>query len=1122
MAATVKITRKDGTTQTLEVKPGLKIEIRPGDVISIAGASATGAQTEGDNYILQLSGGEPAITLVNFVPSLIGDNATKLVFEDGTEIANLQAALNLVATAAGGAQEDDIRQAPEEYETDPFLVPPPPQGPLNQDFPFDELPTLEPLTGVPSEGEVNLPPDACDDMDMVMEGGMTRGNVITGEDPDEDPINIGMLWRDTDPEGDPLIIRCIEHEGVVYELSADGTSVSVVEGEPTHDWYYDDKSGVLKIISVKGGILEINLDGPNPDYENGESNGDQESVNGWEPSEGLTEIGDYKYTAPDSVRHLSIEDGIPLNDPMLGTMLSLQEILDLYDEVDLKAWEANGSEGSFEKKNVNFTLNGVQYKYSGIGVAGGGDFAETDFRPQDGEETDDGYIPTGGAESVKIHYEEPETEAYIGIGALFDGTVDGAPFDKGFVEKLHWEAFLNGESVGSGHVSGTDNGLVTLEILIEGGFDKIELTPVDNGAGDSGSNSDFLLMYVHGEHMDVMDDKFIYKIEDTAGNQDSAMLKISVKDDEPEGNDDMDMVDEGDMTHGNVVTGEDPDTEPNMLQADDFGQDSEGAFIYKIEHNGQEYGMANADEDGNVMIQTELGGLLKFNLLTGEYWYEAPKSLVHKALKLSAEFKSEDAGFDNTLGYVILDDMGNPTTGQIMFASSDASAGDMFMTDLVGVTEDQVAFFLIPDGNDLNGGLANGDEITFALNLDGEWAAFKDGAELSGANEPAFFWSPEVDLSGLNPDNVNHVQEIMMAFGWEDLPAGQSDDDFNDAIWNFTLEHLEKPMFFDEFTYTLVDGDWDLDTAQLKIKVKDTEPEAKDDKDMVQEGGMTTGNVITGEDPDQDLINQGMLQEDWLSQDDPHIIKQVQHNGETYELVDGKVTFETELGGIFTIYENGNYKYTAPKSLDHSPFHVEVGDVPEYVDIYAFGKDGQDATVLSTAHGFGVDSNNDGGVGGRFNEINYVDNPGTGNDGSETLVFKLDGRWVNHAKINLSKFFKFESFVGNEKGMVQLFKHGELVESDNFTANSFSGQKMIEVWADGGFDEIRFTAKKGSFDFDGGDSSDYYVESIWFGRPTIGEEFTYTLADGDWDDGATRPWRSRSRIRVRTPRTTWT
>ena len=46
MAATLKIVNKDGTEEEVEIKAGLRLLLRPGDVVSLSGATVTGAQVD--------------------------------------------------------------------------------------------------------------------------------------------------------------------------------------------------------------------------------------------------------------------------------------------------------------------------------------------------------------------------------------------------------------------------------------------------------------------------------------------------------------------------------------------------------------------------------------------------------------------------------------------------------------------------------------------------------------------------------------------------------------------------------------------------------------------------------------------------------------------------------------------------------------------------------------------------------------------------------------------------------------------------------------------------------------------------------------------------------------------
>ncbi len=341
-----------------------------------------------------------------------------------------------------------------------------------------------------------------------------------------------------------------------------------------------------------------------------------------------------------------------------------------------------------------------------------------------------------------------------------------------------------------------------------------------------------------------------------------------------------------------------------------------------------------------------------------------------------------------------------------------------------------------------------------------------------------------------------------------------------------------------QFAVSVIDSDDDKVTKILEIISKDDGPVAKDDKDMVVEGDMTTGNVITGVDEDVDPLNQGMLQEDMLSADKPHTIMKVVFDGEEYDLSDDdnndgvievpgdngtlEIRLVDEEGGDG---KAGDYKYTA-NEIDPVISEVTIGvdgqgDVtgqPSYITIEAFdptAPNPSNAANLLTLPGlgFGIDSpgpdggDDDGGDGGRFDEINNVQGDP---DTSETLVFKLNDWYsAESAEVKLLRFYENEGSVGAEQGMWRAFRDGVLVGEDTFTANngqSFNGganpgDQTINISVDvpGGFDELHFIAIGGT-QGQGSDSSDYYVEEITFDvTPPIKDVFTYTLKDADGD-----------------------
>jgi hypothetical protein len=137
----------------------------------------------------------------------------------------------------------------------------------------------------------------------------------------------------------------------------------------------------------------------------------------------------------------------------------------------------------------------------------------------------------GQGEALKLSFATPTDNAEIQLGALFDGV----QFDSGFQEIVKWEALAaDGTTViASGQILGNNNGLVLLDIDTDVPFSSIKLTPLNNGAGNSGNNSDFLVLSVEVCHQEPVKEEFGYTLRDGDGDESSAALKICVEDTYP-------------------------------------------------------------------------------------------------------------------------------------------------------------------------------------------------------------------------------------------------------------------------------------------------------------------------------------------------------------------------------------------------------------------------------------------------------------------------------------------------------------------------------------------------------------------------------------------------------------
>ncbi|MCF3629449.1 FecR domain-containing protein [Thalassospiraceae bacterium LMO-SO8] len=137
------------------------------------------------------------------------------------------------------------------------------------------------------------------------------------------------------------------------------------------------------------------------------------------------------------------------------------------------------------------------------------------------------------------------------------------------------------------------------------------------------------------------------------------------------------------------------------------------------------------------------------------------------------------AGYHNTYGYYVIGEDGAPQSGQIIWADVKDSVGDTFTLD--GVDPEDIGFFIIPNGDDLNNNLSDGMNVTFTQGQDGNWHVVgPNGQVLSGQGDPVLFDDPT-----LNEGNFDYTQDTNQPGNqnWEDL-AGGGDNDFNDININ--------------------------------------------------------------------------------------------------------------------------------------------------------------------------------------------------------------------------------------------------------------------------------------------------------------------------------------------------
>ncbi|WP_168220424.1 Ig-like domain-containing protein [Azospirillum thermophilum] len=164
---------------------------------------------------------------------------------------------------------------------------------------------------------------------------------------------------------------------------------------------------------------------------------------------------------------------------------------------------------SFSITGANTTDGSIQgsYRYSGLGVNSGNGI--------DGGEID---TISGGTsattELMALSFERPMQSVTIQLSALFDGKDDPAiagadrgPYDSGYVERAQVVVFgTGGQVLGTVEVTGTINGLASVTLTASqfgGAIGSVALAPLNDGAGRSGNNSDFLLRSVTATPMSV-------------------------------------------------------------------------------------------------------------------------------------------------------------------------------------------------------------------------------------------------------------------------------------------------------------------------------------------------------------------------------------------------------------------------------------------------------------------------------------------------------------------------------------------------------------------------------------------------------------------------------------------
>ncbi|MCE8002281.1 BapA/Bap/LapF family large adhesin [Billgrantia ethanolica] len=156
-------------------------------------------------------------------------------------------------------------------------------------------------------------------------------------------------------------------------------------------------------------------------------------------------------------------------------------------------------------------------------------------------------------------------------------------------------------------------------------------------------------------------------------------------------------------------------------------------------------------------------------------------------------------GYNNSFGYYIKDENGNPTIGQIIWSNVKNDVGDTYV--LEGYAPGEVGYFIIPNGASLNPDLANQTHVQF-IQIENPEGALVWVAVPAGSEDPLVGQDPKAPVlfndAALHPDGSSHVENNAEEgdLNWEDIYGPGSDRDYNDV--NINVEWKPANLTVDE------------------------------------------------------------------------------------------------------------------------------------------------------------------------------------------------------------------------------------------------------------------------------------------------------------------------------------
>ena len=439
--------------------------------------------------------------------------------------------------------------------------------------------------------------------------------------------------------------------------------------------------------------------------------------------------------------------------------------------------------------------------------------------------------------------------------------------------------------------------------IIRVAFNGINYTPDENGVITVATPLGELILYTrafddniagnfkytlfdNGQHPDgdgnnKLFEDFLYTLSDAEGDSGSAFLRITIIDDVPCAKNEPCI---------SVVESDEP-INGNVLSNDIHGADGPGRVIEFSYNSGQN--STTVDEGDSTTVITALGGTLTV-YSNGDWDYTPPLFVDNR----------DDPVLDS-FSYTMTDTDGDTSSAEQKIEILDGP-DPVPMDDGRGDDENRYKVFEsgLSDGSD-----PDSSDLTTTGNVLDNDIFGPDPASITSINYASQEFAPDED--GVITVDTPYGTLTLYAVNFDGHLAG----DFSYELNANAAHDVDKNIFFEDFTYTLEDFEGDANTARLRIRIDDDEPKAINDEAVVVKEGSSqiTGNV---------------LENDNLGADKPALVSSFSYDddSETALVPSGSsTTVTTALGGILTVFSNGDWEYTPPDSVDNTD-----GRVPDH------------------------------------------------------------------------------------------------------------------------------------------------------------------------------------------------